>query len=111
MIFVVLDHRLPEPTMLPLPFLFPRTTSRRPAALAAEAELAAAAENVKEAAERVTEAAERVTETAERVKTAAETVKAAAAMVKEAAGAATAGTNEQLRLVDAALNELQHLQL
>ena len=102
MILVVLDHRLPEPTMLPLPFLFPRTTSRRPALLAAE--LAAAAE-------RVTEAAERVTETAERVKTAAETVKAAAAMVKEAAGAATAGTNEQLRLVDAALNELQHLQL
>ena len=62
-------------TMLHLPFLFPRTTSRRPALLAAE--LAAAAENVKEAAERVTEAAERV-------KTAAETVKAAAAMVKEA---------------------------
>ena len=58
MILVVLDHRLPEPTMLPLPFLFPRTTSRRPALLAAE--LAAAAENVKEAAERVTEAAERV---------------------------------------------------
>jgi methyl-accepting chemotaxis protein len=108
-ILVVLDHRLPEPTMLHLPFLFPRTTSRRPAALAAE--LAAAAENVKEAAERVVEAADRVTETAERVKTAAETVKAAAAMVKEAAGAATAGTNEQLRLVDAALNELQHLQL